>query len=68
MIYGSLQHVWLINTMKLLRIQMIPTLAALLLATRVPDYAQHLLSPVGEIDKILLQGVDAEGIADRKLL
>ena len=48
-------------------IEVEPALAALILGPRVPGDAQRLQAAVGKGDQILLQRIDAEGVADLEL-
>ena len=41
-----------------------PSLATLVLRTRVPGEPEHLIAPVGKSDQILLQWIDAERMGD----
>src|SRR5262249_10656483 len=48
----------------LLRIEMEPALAARSLGARVPGDAKRLEATAGELDQVLLQRLDAEGVLD----
>src|SRR3546814_115773 len=50
------------------RIQMKPALSALHRRPAVPGDIQDLLATVREVDHVLLQGMNAEGVADAKRL
>ena len=45
-----------------MRIEMEPALPALALRARIPSKRQCLDAPVGKLDEILLQGIEAEGV------
>ena len=45
-----------------MRIEMEPALPALVLRARIPGERQRLDAPVGKLDEILLQGIEAEGV------
>ena len=46
----------------LVRIQMKPALAALVLRPAVPSERWDLQAPIGKLDQILLKRIDAEGV------
>ena len=48
----------------LMRIEMEPALPPLALWARIPGKRQRLNAPVGKLDEILLQGIEAEGVFD----
>ncbi|MNR19277.1 hypothetical protein D3C85_1360600 [compost metagenome] len=51
----------------LLRVEMEPALPALIRRSAVPSDGQCLQAPVRKLHQILLQGFDAEGVADAEL-
>ena len=57
-----MQHVVVLDL--LVRVEMKPALAALLLRPAVPGERQRLQPAVGKLDQILLQRLDAEGVLD----
>ena len=61
---GPVQHVVVLDL--LVRVEMKPALAALLLRPAVPGERQRLQPAVGKLDEILLQRLDAEGVLDFK--
>ena len=61
---GPVQHVVVLDL--LVRIEMEPALAALLLRPAVPGERQRLQASVGKLDQILLQWLDAERVLDFK--
>ena len=61
---GPVQHVVVLDL--LVRIEMKPALAALLLRPAVPGERQRLQAAVGKLDQILLQWLDAERVLDFK--
>ncbi len=61
---GPMQDVIVLDL--LVRVEMKPALAALLLWAAVPGDRQRLQPTVGKLDQILLQRIDAEGVFDLK--
>ena len=61
---GPVQHVVVLDL--LVRIEMEPALAALVLRPAVPGDRQRLQPAVGKLDQILLQRIDAERVLDLK--
>ena len=59
---GPVQHVVVLDL--LVRIEMEPALAALVLRPAVPGERQRLQAAVGKLDQILLQRIDAERVLD----
>ncbi|KFB72832.1 MAG: hypothetical protein AW09_001951 [Candidatus Accumulibacter phosphatis] len=73
MALGALQRPVMVNTGPVQGIPVIhflpwievePALASLTLRPRIPGNRQHLITPAGKRDQVLLQGIDAEGVAD----
>jgi len=62
---GPVQHVLVVHLV--VRIEVEPALAARLLGPAVPGDRQGLQSAAGQFDQVLLQGADAEGIADLEI-
>ena len=61
---GPVQHVIVLDL--LVRVEMKPALAALVLRPAVPGERQRLQAAVGKLDQILLQWLDAERVLDLK--
>src|SRR5207342_2091421 len=61
---GPVQHVVVLDL--LVRIEMKPALAAPVLRSAVPGERQGLEAPIGKLDQILLQWLDAERVLDLK--
>src|SRR5262249_57043208 len=59
---GPVQHVVVLDL--LVRIEMEPALAALLLRPTVPGDRQRLQAAVGKLDQVLLKRVEAERVLD----
>jgi hypothetical protein len=60
---GPVQRIGVVNL--LVGIEVEPALPAFTFRPRVPGNRQRLIAPAGESDQILLQWIDAEGVADR---
>ena len=63
---GPVQGILVVDL--LLRVEVIPALAALAGRARVPRDAQRLEAAPGKLQEVLLQGIDAEGVGDPVLL
>jgi hypothetical protein len=59
---GPVQGVAMVDL--LLWIEVEPALPAFALRPRIPGDRQHLVAPVGERNQVLLQRIDAKGVAD----
>ena len=62
---GPVQHIAMIDA--LVRIEVEPALASLRLRPGVPRDAERLQPPVRELDQVLLQRLDAEGVRDAEI-
>ena len=45
-----------------IRVQVKPSLSAFFFGARIPSNTQHLQTPVGKRDQILLQGIDTPNV------